>query len=294
MDRRTVQIALVAGLGILAIGLAAATLTSSVSPEHGVGGGSPGSGDGDADGIGGSPPVADDRPVDFVDVPFASELLLFLVVLAAIVLVGYAVLHWREAVALILGLAVVTGIVLLLVDHLSQRSTSEESMTGGLLPGEGGGTGGMGGGGSPSVALLVALVLGLGVLVAAALAVSSSNRSTSTTSDELVDPSETTRIGRAAGRAADRIEAGNDVDNDVYRAWEEMTELLDVSDPETTTPGEFSSVAIETGMDPEHVGELTRLFEDVRYGGYTPTDERERRAIRVFRQIERTHAPERP
>jgi len=68
-------------------------------------------------------------------------------------------------------------------------------------------------------------------------------------------------VGRAAGRAAERIETGDDLDNEVYRAWREMTSPLDVSRPETNTAGEFEAAAVDAGMDPEDVHELTDLFE---------------------------------
>lgn len=99
-------------------------------------------------------------------------------------------------------------------------------------------------------------------------------------------------VGRAAGEAADRIEGNADVTNEVYRAWREMTRYLDVKEPEASTPGEFADAAVETGMRPDDVYELTRLFEEVRYGGESPTEERERRAVEALRRIESEYAEE--
>jgi len=93
-------------------------------------------------------------------------------------------------------------------------------------------------------------------------------------------------IAAAARAAAERLESRDaDVDNEVYRAWWEMTQLLNVSSPETFTPGQFAEAAVEVGIDREHVDALTTLFEEVRYGHRDP-ESREERAIEVFRQIE--------
>lgn len=93
-------------------------------------------------------------------------------------------------------------------------------------------------------------------------------------------------LARAAGEAADRLEDVNvTVDNEVYRAWYEMTQLLDVPSPETSTAGEFATAAVSIGLGREHVEELTSLFEEVRYGARDPED-REDRAIEIFRAIE--------
>jgi hypothetical protein len=100
----------------------------------------------------------------------------------------------------------------------------------------------------------------------------------------------TAAVGRAAGRAADRIEDEAAVDNEVYRAWAEMTDLLDVPDPETSTPREFQAAAVDAGMAADDVRELTRLFETVRYGGAEPDGEAEERAVAVLRRIETAYA----
>ncbi|MFB6219563.1 MAG: DUF4129 domain-containing protein, partial [Halobacteriaceae archaeon] len=88
----------------------------------------------------------------------------------------------------------------------------------------------------------------------------------------------------------DRIEARADTDNEVYRAWQEMATLVGGDRPETSTPGEFADDAVAAGMDPADVEELTRLFEEVRYGDAPPTDEREQRAVRTLRAIEDAYA----
>jgi hypothetical protein len=104
--------------------------------------------------------------------------------------------------------------------------------------------------------------------------------------DEFGAEADVEDIAAAAADAAERLEKRNaDVDNEVYRAWWEMTQLLDVSSPETYTPGEFADAAVEVGIDREHVDPLTTLFEEVRYG-HRDAESREERAIEVFRTIE--------
>lgn len=106
--------------------------------------------------------------------------------------------------------------------------------------------------------------------------------------EEPTEP-ETADFARAAGRAADRIEDANvSVDNAVYRAWLQMTTLLDIENPETTAPRDFAEAAIEVGLDSDDVTELTELFTEVRYGGKN-AEAREDRAIQVLRNIEQTY-----
>ena len=113
--------------------------------------------------------------------------------------------------------------------------------------------------------------------------------------DDLDDVGDTTAtIGDAAGDAADRIAgaSGDDLKNEVYRAWYEMVRALDVDRPGTSTPGEFAVAAVDAGMRPNHVEELTVLFEGVRYGHHDTTTERETRAIETLRRIEETYGPD--
>ncbi|ELZ29637.1 hypothetical protein C475_01771 [Halosimplex carlsbadense 2-9-1] len=100
-------------------------------------------------------------------------------------------------------------------------------------------------------------------------------------------------VGRTAGAAADRIDADADVDNEVYRAWDEMRAHVDAPDAETKAPAEFADAAAAAGMDPDDVAELTELFVEVRYGGRDPAD-RADRAIAALRRIETAYADDGP
>lgn len=72
----------------------------------------------------------------------------------------------------------------------------------------------------------------------------------------------------------------------VARAWHRMVDRLDVPDRETRTPGELARRAVDAGMDPGAVRELTDLFRAVRYGDERATPERERRADRALEALE--------
>ncbi|ELZ23204.1 hypothetical protein C475_16184 [Halosimplex carlsbadense 2-9-1] len=170
------------------------------------------------------------------------------------------------------------------------RGTGPGNVTGDIFPGTGG---------DPLVTNLPAeAVLGVfGVVLvgtAAALYRASGGDTISNIEErdpeaDDADPFTPRDLAAAAGRAADRLEEHNaDVDNEVYRAWWEMTSMLDVADPDTATPGEFADAAVAAGMGEDDVAELTRLFEEVRYGQRDPAS-REKVALSVFRSIEHAY-----
>jgi hypothetical protein len=92
---------------------------------------------------------------------------------------------------------------------------------------------------------------------------------------------------RFAGGTAGPADIFYDVDtsNEVYQSWWEMVELTEAEDPMTKTPQEFAETAIEEGYDPDAVTELTRLFEEIHYGGEQVTREEERRAKEAIERI---------
>lgn len=291
MDRSTLRYALVALLGGVAVVLAAATLPTATRPDR-----DPGPA-GDGDGNGGLlPPPPEDSPAGTVDVPSIPEELLAVVALVvAIATLWYLYHHWRE-LFLWLSHMVILAIVAFLLYRLFSAVFSS-GLGEPAEPGADGGLDGGGGGGSdqlvttdPSVlSVLFVFVLGLvllGLLVA--MMRTSGEEEPSEPADE--DAETAAAVGRAAGRAADRLEEAEDADNEVYRAWVEMTRLVSSGERETKTPGEFAAAAADAGMDPEDVGELTRLFEHVRYGTYDPSAADERRAVGLFRRIESTYA----
>nr|WP_303648673.1 DUF4129 domain-containing protein [Haloarchaeobius litoreus] len=93
-------------------------------------------------------------------------------------------------------------------------------------------------------------------------------------------------IGTVAGQVADRLERDAGTENEVFRAWVEMTRHLPVDHPRSSTPSEFADAAVDAGVAREDVAELTALFEEVRYGGEPVTADRATRAVDALRHIE--------
>lgn len=293
MDRRSLPTAGLAAIGVLALALAAATLASPVRQDDegfGLGGGS------GAEEPGIVPPPTPQPGGEGLTLPIPEEVVLVLIVIAALLTAWYLVVYVREAATTLAAAAIVIGAVVLVMWALTEFTAPGAPSVGmpdGMMPGSEDGE--LLGEGSPTQPVVV-LVLLIGVAVVGFVLVSS--WSSDAGDDEAAeaptgpDAASMRALGRTAGRVADRLEDAADVDNEVYRAWREMTELLDVDDPASTTPGEFAVAATEAGMADEDVAELTRLFEDVRYGNASPNADRESRARAVFRRIEQTYAPE--
>lgn len=288
--------ALVAVGGIVAVAVAAASLRSPLEFDGGGGGGGTGDGDGAGGDVFTQPPA---EPPERVEIPAFLEYLVYaLVLLLAIALVWYLITHRRRVVTLlaVCVLAVAIGAVLIellapLVD--SQALPSEPS---GDL-GEGGSSGGGEGDAVPIsidplvvvLALIAAIFVGGLLLTRDEETVPSIGNEPDAPKPESPEP-DATAVGTTAGRAADRLEAGGDVDNEIYRAWREMTALLEVDRPESTTPRQFERAAVEAGIDAEAAETLTRLFETVRYGTVEATPSMEQRATTVFRRVETEYA----
>lgn len=291
--RDAARSAAIAALVIVAVAVVAATIESTLAPESG---GSGGSGGGDTSSEGGILPAGNaTAPGESLQIPFLTEITIVLGVLAVLALVGYLYAYRRAALKTFLALTIVIGLVYLFFSVFGFPPDSSMEPSTGLRNGSPlGGGGGDGDGGIdsgpaeqpslPSILLLLGLFAALlGSILAYLRTSSDGDTQTQADASEAVDA---TAVGEAAGRAADRLERDASADNEVYRAWREMTALLDIPDPETSTPGDFETAAVEAGMGRGDVRELTRLFEDVRYGDADPSAEREQRAIDVFRRIE--------
>ncbi|WP_436935520.1 DUF4129 domain-containing protein [Halovenus marina] len=289
VDRQTAVVMGVAALSVVAVGLAAATLSSAVSSGDGSGSGASGAVD---------MPVNPGSGVGVGD-PFLVQVIAVLAGVALLSVYAYTMLEPRKVLyfALLFGGILVVGYLLLSVlstgDPITPQSGEQPTVNTGM---EGNGSGGSGtDGAAPSAptTMLVTLLGVVGVVLFVALAFFSDSVGGIGRSESNAEPDtdRSAEIGEIAGRAADRIDAATDTvtHNEVYRAWEEMVEHLDVDDPDSTTPGEFASAAVDAGMQQEDVTDLTRLFEDVRYGGQDPTDSREQQAREILRRIERRY-----
>jgi hypothetical protein len=285
VDRRTLTVLALGLLSVLAIGLVAGTLTSTFDP----GAGSPdspeesdegGGGDGDSSGHG----VLDDRSV-----PDWVVLLIGLVCGAGVI--GFVLAYPRAGAALValLGLLLVAALFAPPLEFQGEQPEENESAlveyneTQSEQQGDS----------SPSGSLLLVLAGFVGALILALGLVLRWPRGEGeqVTTDEPDGEADAAALGEIAGQAADRIESDTpgDGENEVYRAWREMTARLDTETPETTTPREFQQAAVDAGMAPDDVRELTGLFEQVRYGGEAATADREERAVQVLRRIESTY-----
>lgn len=291
---------LIAVLAVVALGVGAATLDRIESGGGGVGvsdGDATGPGSGEALDLGQPPPSEPSEPPA---VPPLIRRILTVLLIAALLVGLYA---WRDDLRhLTVVSAVVAAGVLLLYVLVSRFGSRRQSGQGGFL-GDRGFT--LPGGGSlsdgartvttesPALAVLVGLVLVVGIAVLFHFA-RSDDEAEADTETEPGDPTTdaTAGVGRAAGRAADRIAEEGGARNEVYRAWEEMTDHLDVANPGSSTPREFARAATDAGMTRGDVDELTDLFRTVRYGGRPITDGRESRAVTALRRIEREYTEE--
>jgi hypothetical protein len=83
--------------------------------------------------------------------------------------------------------------------------------------------------------------------------------------------------------ALDALRAGADLRDTVMRCYFEMNRTLSqergLRRGETMTPREFEQELKQAGLPPEQVEQLTRLFEQVRYGARTPGEPEERQAL---------------
>jgi len=300
VNRDTLGPILIAVLVVVALGVGAATLD-----QVGSGGSGVGTGDGDAIGPG------DDSEVDFdqpssnssVDAPTVPPILRRILTLLLIVAILGSLYVWRNSLRQLAGIAVVVGLAaLLLYFLLSSLSPTSSNRTGnGSIPGDP--NTGLPGGGSPGEGArtvvtdvpVFAVVAGLALLAGVLVVVWFGWGRDAMADDEspAVDAEEdVASVGRAAGRAADRIDETGEARNEIYRAWEEMTDHLDVENPGSSTPSEFARAATDAGMTRNDVDELTDLFRTVRYGGRRVTDDRENRAVTALRRIEREYAEE--
>lgn len=289
MNRRSLTVLVIAVLAVLAIGFSAATLPSMVSP------------DGDGSETDGGPLInqtdePDSEPQDGTGVSeFGERLLSLLLIVTALGGLVYLALYRKKAAAMILVLVIAVVVVGILL-YFGDPPNLSEAPPDPLVPGDGDGDGESGSNGETDDSLLdvppelVAALLGLVFLVLLAVLRARSNDSEPDAEADTGESDDGRALGAIAGRAADRIEDNNsegaDAENEIYRAWREMTTQLDIENGEATTPREFRDRAVDTGLPPDDVRELTDLFELVRYGGEDVTADREQRAVRVLRRIE--------
>lgn len=310
LDRSTAII--VALVGILILTAAAASIADPAATGDGFGvpehwsGEQPDPDDtddglidrGSGEGIGGIIPGGETLCFPIL---FQWEVQLFII---GSLLLGGLLLWWRTG--LLPTIAVLTaivpmGVAVFLAIRASCRTSGQDEFAmgiGGMVLGEDNGNETSGGAveiaTDPIVMLLILAAVGLlaiGIVVLREdVPRDASFGFGAAREEEEEDRIELARIaGEAAERLKDRTVDDAGLENEIYRAWVEMTDQLEVDDPDTSTPGEFAIEAIETGMDAEDVHDLTELFEMVRYGGESPTEAREQEAIEILTRIETSY-----
>ncbi|ELZ02356.1 DUF4129 domain-containing protein [Natrialba asiatica] len=299
MSRNDLLVRVAAALGgIVAIALAAATIDTPID-TGGSGGSSAGSGAGTGtEGIVDQPGSPNDVSGGGVP-PFLEYLFYALLIIVVIALVWYLLANRREAVSLIAValLAALGGILLFSFLEFDMASGPAEMLNRSAgsgspaAPGSGDGEATDAFPTNPlfaALAIITTIFVG-GVLLSRGSGTDDGTATTTTQDEDATRGADAAAVGTAAGRAADRIDESTDLDNEIYRAWREMTRPLDVDRPDSSTPREFASAAVDAGLTREHVDELTRLFEDVRYGSTESTPELEERAVTILRRIEREY-----
>jgi hypothetical protein len=92
-----------------------------------------------------------------------------------------------------------------------------------------------------------------------------------------------TRLADEAQAALANIQAGADLRDAVLRCYREMGQILSeqhgIERPRGTTPREFEEQLAAVGLRDEHIQQLTRLFERVRYGARQANEREEREAV---------------
>ncbi|HKL29192.1 MAG TPA: DUF4129 domain-containing protein [Natrialbaceae archaeon] len=323
MDRDALRTIALALLVLAVIAVAASTLDSNESVDSGgfgIGAGPPATGGQDGgsfgmDGEGGSGlPLAESfsegsLSIDGVCIPFFLRAEGQLTLLLALVGLWVVLAKRKDRFLATSGTfltAVFGGFMLLFVTDCGPSNPFDLAVP--TSAGQKGGGGGSGGGLSgavsavsePQVSPVLLVFGGIFVAILVAALVMSADQSSEDLEEQLIeedsdesdDRPDLGAIGRVAGRAADRIDQAGSFENEVYRAWAEMTTELEVDRPRSSTPGEFASVAVEAGMTPDDVDRLTELFEEVRYGGRAPTADREQTAVETLRRIEAQYSDE--
>lgn len=303
MDRRRVLVALLVLLAALALGAGAATLEDADSGGSGFGaGGGAGGGSGSGEDIDSGAPQPFNESVSsvpsYVDELVSVFALLFLLGALYGLVVMYQEYGLVRTVSIFILLIGVSALMAVLLYAIAGGGAFETG-TGGLfgdrnpaLPGGGNPATDSGTSAFDAPTVALALLFGLALIGALAAFVRSTGDDVQAPPPEAADgetDSRVTALGEAAGAAADRIEGGGNVDNEVFRAWREMTDRLDASNPQATTPAEFARIAVAAGLARDDVEELTVLFEEVRYGDAPATEDRERRAVAALRRIEEAY-----
>ena len=97
------------------------------------------------------------------------------------------------------------------------------------------------------------------------------------------------RLVETAQSTLDSLQAGGDFGVIVIRCYREMSRVVKeekgMARETAMTPREFETQLVSSGLPHESVGTLTRLFEQVRYGGIALSDREEKLAVSCLTDI---------
>lgn len=101
-------------------------------------------------------------------------------------------------------------------------------------------------------------------------------------------------VARRAALAIEELQRGQKLDDVIVRCYQEMVETAATQRgawrARGATPREFEPVLLRAGLPATAVQRLTRLFEQVRYGGYQPGPQDQQVAIASLTEIVQTCA----
>lgn len=78
----------------------------------------------------------------------------------------------------------------------------------------------------------------------------------------------------------------DDPPTEVHRAWLSLVDRIDVDRPWARTPGECADEAVDEGLNPTGVETVTGVFEEVRYSDAPVTDDRRRRVRQGLQRLD--------
>ncbi len=97
------------------------------------------------------------------------------------------------------------------------------------------------------------------------------------------------RLAQEAQHALEELRAGSDLKDTIMRCYREMSRVLSeqqgMQRHNSMTPREFERYLSQSGLRDEHIQQLTRLFERVRYGAKAPGEHEEGEAIACLTAI---------
>ena len=137
---------------------------------------------------------------------------------------------------------------------------------------------------TPSVPRWFTVIVSTGIALLIVIAVYSLVRRLFIRRSLLTDP-----MGNVAQDAIEALQGGSDLKDTVVHCYREMGQVLfkkrGITRTKDMTPREFESFLLHSRLPNEPLFQLTRLFEEIRYGNKAPGEKANRNAIRCLKAI---------